>query len=419
MKRAASLLVLTLIISSMFASRVTIHTGRTEPTTITVPDDYLSIQEAVNAASSGDTIFVKNGSYGSVTLRKDNLRILGENKESTVAGEFIVAASYTTIENFTLEGHPVTVKIRGHHNLIVNNIFNPAFYSIIVSGSFNVVENCYFITSLYFAIGISDGSQYTILRNNTLIHSFVDVGSSPFTIIENNVFLEIGLTDGISLGPYANGSIIANNTLAGTRHGIAVYKSSDVLLRGNSVTSPYSDYPGIGLYYCDEIQVYGNNLTENIIGLRLMNCSSNLIHHNNFFNNTIQVELLNSSSNIWDNGYPSGGNYWSDYNGSDLFSGVRQDVNGSDGMGDVPFGFDENATDYYPLMESCKFTFLSTDLTGDFWAGIDDIVVCAEAFGSDPFIHNTRWNPLYDVDHDGRVGIEDLLTIAQHFGESI
>jgi hypothetical protein len=39
----------------------------------------------------------------------------------------------------------------------------------------------------------------------------------------------------------------------------------------------------------------------------------------------------------WDNGYPEGGNYWVDYAGRDVYSGVKQDINGSDGFGDIPF----------------------------------------------------------------------------------
>jgi len=36
---------------------------RTEPAIIIVPDDYSTIQEAINAASPGDTIYVKQGTY--------------------------------------------------------------------------------------------------------------------------------------------------------------------------------------------------------------------------------------------------------------------------------------------------------------------------------------------------------------------
>jgi uncharacterized protein (DUF2141 family) len=56
------------------------------------------------------------------------------------------------------------------------------------------------------------------------------------------------------------------------------------------------------------------------------------------------------SDNIWDDGYPSGGNYWSDYGGTDDKSGPNQDQPGSDGIGDTPYIIDENSEDNYPLI---------------------------------------------------------------------
>jgi len=55
--------------------------------------------------------------------------------------------------------------------------------------------------------------------------------------------------------------------------------------------------------------------------------------------------------NIWDSGYPSGGNYWSDYNGTDLYSGPYQNKTGSDYIGDIPHVIGLPAEeDNYPLM---------------------------------------------------------------------
>jgi hypothetical protein len=45
--------------------------------------------------------------------------------------------------------------------------------------------------------------------------------------------------------------------------------------------------------------------------------------------------------NVWDDGYPSGGNYWSDYAGTDA---------NHDGIGDTPYIVDANNTDHYPLI---------------------------------------------------------------------
>lgn len=57
--------------------------------------------------------------------------------------------------------------------------------------------------------------------------------------------------------------------------------------------------------------------------------------------NDNQTFVYNTTTNRWDNGYPSGGNHWSDYTGAD--------ING-DGIGDTPYIVDANNTDHYPLM---------------------------------------------------------------------
>ena len=57
-----------------------------------------------------------------------------------------------------------------------------------------------------------------------------------------------------------------------------------------------------------------------------------------------------SSVNVWDDGYPSGGNYWSDYGGVDAFRGPNQDLPGSDGIGDTQYVIDVDNRDRFPLM---------------------------------------------------------------------
>ena len=106
---------------------------------------------------------------------------------------------------------------------------------------------------------------------------------------------------------------------------------------------------GIWLNYSSSNIIFGNNITNNGDGIVLSSSSSNVIYHCNFTDNGQQVFSL-SSMNAWDNGYPSGGNYWSDYVGVDLCSGPQQNEPGSDGIGDAPYVIDANNTDNYPLM---------------------------------------------------------------------
>jgi hypothetical protein len=57
-------------------------------------------------------------------------------------------------------------------------------------------------------------------------------------------------------------------------------------------------------------------------------------------NNSIQIHT-EGSNDTWDIGFPSGGNFWSDYNGSD---------SSHDGIGDSNYTIDASNVDRYPLM---------------------------------------------------------------------
>ena len=57
-----------------------------------------------------------------------------------------------------------------------------------------------------------------------------------------------------------------------------------------------------------------------------------------------------------------------------------------------------------------------TDLNRDCFVGIDDLIICAEAFGSDSTILTDRWNSSCDVDEDRYVGIKDMMIITKDFG---
>jgi nitrous oxidase accessory protein NosD len=61
-------------------------------------------------------------------------------------------------------------------------------------------------------------------------------------------------------------------------------------------------------------------------GIYLLDCSNNKIYHNNLITHSMYIH---NSSNTWDDGYPSGGNYWSDYP-------AALDTNG-DGIGEQPY----------------------------------------------------------------------------------
>jgi hypothetical protein len=79
---------------------------------------------------------------------------------------------------------------------------------------------------------------------------------------------------------------------------------------------------------------------------------NNRLYHNNIINNTQQFS--GDVRNTFDDGYPSGGNYWTNYTGMDVKSGPSQDQPGSDGMGDTPYTAAVNGIDHYPLLGPFK-----------------------------------------------------------------
>ncbi|MCD6263682.1 hypothetical protein J7L60_04670 [Candidatus Bathyarchaeota archaeon] len=63
------------------------------------------------------------------------------------------------------------------------------------------------------------------------------------------------------------------------------------------------------------------------------------------------LQAYDEDTNRFDNGYPNGGNYWSNYNGTDSYSGPYQNETGSDGIGDTPYPIQTSNEDSYPFMQ--------------------------------------------------------------------
>ena len=157
-----------------------------------------------------------------------------------------------------------------------------------------------------------------------------------------------GTGNGVSLQNIVNVTI-ENTRIEGCIDGIQLFNSANNIITGNSLVG--NSYEGIELYYSSYNIITQNSITDNQVGIGLYDSSNNLIFHNSFTNNAIQV-YTETSVNVWDNGYPSGGNYWDDYNGVDARCGPNQDYPGGDGMGDSSFTIDSNNKDRYPLMNT-------------------------------------------------------------------
>ena len=96
--------------------------------------------------------------------------------------------------------------------------------------------------------------------------------------------------------------------------------------------------------------ITANDLSNNSLGVKVDHGYGVRIYHNNFISNVAQASDPAISA-VWDNGYPSGGNYWSDHSSVDNCSGPTQNVcPNPDGIGDNQYLIGQSI-DNYPLMK--------------------------------------------------------------------
>jgi parallel beta-helix repeat protein len=154
---------------------------------------------------------------------------------------------------------------------------------------------------------------------------------------------------GIGVATTHNGRFENNTASDNDASGLLVANSTDLLIAGNNASGNMVD--GLRLDNVSNVEVRGNNITSNGgIGLNLTRSTFTDIFHNRFIGNSVQAYQEEVSDVAWDDGYPSGGNYWSDYSGVDLFNGPDQDIDGADGTGDTPYAVLTGGTDRYPFM---------------------------------------------------------------------
>jgi parallel beta-helix repeat protein len=180
----------------------------------------------------------------------------------------------------------------------------------------------------------------------------------------------------------ASNVTVKNLIVKGSVYGIALIETKNGLIFNNTVSEtsnvPFQPTAGIRVEGGGSNIIKGNNLVKNQVGMSFLetknnlivennikNCSTsetggygvmfwigasnNTIYHNNFINNKVQAyNSVNSLPiNTWDNGYPSGGNYWSDY--KTKYPSAAEI--GDSKIGNTAYVIDSKNRDRYPLME--------------------------------------------------------------------
>ena len=251
-------------------------------------DHFDSIQDAIDASSSGDRIVVYAGTYNERLTISHQLDVFGEEKSTTIidggdTGNVItVSAQYVNISHFTIRDSG-----SGSENAMI----------VINSGNSIITDNT--ITSGKNGISINNCDSHIIYDNtitsNTghgirLNHS--DSNQITYNTITSN-------SNGLFLYNSASNTIRYNSAIkSNSINGIFLNETSDSnIISNNNISSNTQN--GIFLNdHCDNNNFSSNSRYSNSdSGIRLENSSSNSIYNSNIGSNTDYGILIVGSNN--------------------------------------------------------------------------------------------------------------------------
>ena len=292
---------------------------------IVVPDDYPTIQEAIDHANVGDTIKVRAGIYHENINVYKMLNIIGSGSSVTIIdgggkGNVVeITADGIKFTDFTVRNSGSShagIYVSSHYNIISRN---------------NIVDNAFGLK-----LDSSSGNQI----HDNVIENNKDKGVWLYRSHANNITGNT-VMDNKADGVLLNFSCIGNTFFA------------------NDISSNGAD--GISISETSRSNTFvGNLVAENKNkGVNVVGASdSNIFYYNDFVDNV--QNSFDTCVNMWDNG--SVGNYWSDYTGVDA---------NNDGIGDTPYSIPGGDNqDRYPLMSSVRPSRPNIEIIGP-----DDVYV--------------------------------------------
>jgi parallel beta-helix repeat protein len=299
-------IILMLFFSSLFASALIKLSGaETTETVMWIVDDdgsaadFSSMQAAIDAAKFGDTVYVRSGHYYEHVLVNKGVKLLGENKTSTlIDGNFTdnvvtVAADNVEISGFTIQNSGK--RIVANESSPIPEIISENMYGVYVSGytgcniSGNVVSNNY--------VGLGFESCFNILiSENQIANNYGDCGifittSSSVTLSKNNITLNH--IDGVVIKQCSASTVSENQIVENPQSGMVIcFFSRFITVSKNNITG--NSYHGLNLGNAYENSVFGNNICSNYYGICFSGGSSNKVYENYMQANYYAVALFNS-----------------------------------------------------------------------------------------------------------------------------
>lgn len=308
----------------------------------------------------GDTVF-NNTITDNVASYARNI---GDDQLVARAGGLILGGTSMAFSNNTMNGNEAGLVLIGANMTLRNNAMNQngAGFSTSIAGE---VSN--FVNDVDTSNKIDGKPIYYLVNKHNLV---VPTNAGYLALINCSNMLVQNLTlmnngQGMLLA-FTRNSTIINNNMTANQQGILLYDCPQTTIKYNSIARNNPQFD-MELEYSPNCSIYGNYIASSNNGAIISNSNntkvidntfwynywgSNLnlnsssfctIYHNNFIQQPGQAQAVvtSSSNNTFDDGSPSGGNYWSDYTGVDTRN---------TGLGFPYYTISGQTEDVYPLM---------------------------------------------------------------------
>jgi parallel beta-helix repeat protein len=315
--------------------------------------NYSIIQDAINDAVDGDTVFVFNDSspYEECLEINRGISLIGEDKESTIIigdcleklitirGREVLITGFTIKTNESKRYPYYGLYIQRDGTTITDNIISNIETGISVHSYYNKITDNEFIncgiyaTSTYYENTISNNyvnGKPLIYRHNKNNEKITNAGQ---VILLNciNITIENANISDVYYGIYMNEcryckiigneitncnvflldckkNEITNNIISKISRrtmylevGITLQYSNENEVSGNNIFS--NEGTGIHIYYSNLNIVENNNIESNRKAIDLDDANSNIIRKNNFVGNLKNVHFLDCKGNRWTRNY--------------------------------------------------------------------------------------------------------------------
>jgi parallel beta-helix repeat protein len=258
------------------------------------PGNYTKIQDAINHANDGDTVFVFNGTYIEFIIINRSITLLGQDKTATfitgyVAFTVSILTDGVTMSDFTIQNNGLRgegVRIDSNDNTFFNNIVDTPHDEIRVAGDNNTISCNTVASDRIILSGECNNISFNTIANNKYGIFFVDSWGNT---ISNNSFIHSGLY-------YSDDTVWNNVVTDNTVNGkplIYLFDETDMVL--DSLAGQ------ILLINCTNITVINQDLSNTTVGIQTLKSDSCVISGNTFTNNMFGILLNGSDNAIFDN----------------------------------------------------------------------------------------------------------------------